>query len=174
MSVYKYHAFIFYMRPPRWLYGTGMLHRFVWQVSFAPLVEGNINLWRVCQCSCWIKGVTDGMSRVQPACLGEWKMCKKKEQIVMLMWPYIHVCHMSCNIFVMFNCTLVRSHPDSIRRYVWNWNLCNKQQDTELSVATRSMLIGRGQNGAQFKPGTRPWRKYSWSASRRPLFKNVQ
>ncbi len=29
--------------------------------------------------------VTNGKSRVQPACLGEWKMCKKKEQIVMLM-----------------------------------------------------------------------------------------
>jgi hypothetical protein len=35
-------------------------------------------------------------------------------------------------------------------------NRCNKQQDTELGVATRCMLIEGGQNGAQFKPGTRP------------------
>jgi hypothetical protein len=68
----------------------------------------------------------------------------------------------------------VRSHPDSKRRRVWNLNRCNKQQDTELGIATRCMLIGWGQNGAQFKPGTRPWRTYSQGASRRPLFKYVQ
>jgi hypothetical protein len=26
---------------------------------------------------------------------------------------YIHVCHVSCRVVVMFTCTLVRSHPDS-------------------------------------------------------------
>jgi hypothetical protein len=26
---------------------------------------------------------------------------------------YIHVCHVSCSVVVMFACTLVRSHPDS-------------------------------------------------------------
>jgi hypothetical protein len=26
---------------------------------------------------------------------------------------YIHVCHVSCSVVVMFTCTLVRSHPDS-------------------------------------------------------------
>jgi hypothetical protein len=29
---------------------------------------------------------------------------------------YIHVCPVSCNVVVMFACTLVRSHPDSGRR----------------------------------------------------------
>jgi hypothetical protein len=35
------------------------------------------------------------------------------------------------------------------------------------------MLIRRGQNGVQSKPGTRPWRTYSRGATRRPLFKYV-
>jgi hypothetical protein len=30
---------------------------------------------------------------------------------------YIHVCSVSCNVVVMFACTLVRSHPDSRRRW---------------------------------------------------------
>jgi hypothetical protein len=30
---------------------------------------------------------------------------------------YVHVCHVSCNVVVMFACALVRSHPDSRRRW---------------------------------------------------------
>jgi hypothetical protein len=30
---------------------------------------------------------------------------------------YIHVCPVFCNVFMMFTCTLVRSHPDSRRRW---------------------------------------------------------
>ncbi len=30
---------------------------------------------------------------------------------------YIHVCPVSCDIVVMFTCTLVRSHPDSRRHW---------------------------------------------------------
>ncbi len=40
-------------------------------------------------------------------------------------------------------------------------------------MATRCMLRGRGQEGTQFKPGTRPWRRYSRGAPRRWLFKYV-
>ncbi len=29
---------------------------------------------------------------------------------------YIHVCHVSCSVVVMFTCTLVRRYPDSRRR----------------------------------------------------------
>jgi hypothetical protein len=65
---------------------------------------------------------------------------------------YIHVCRVSCSIVVMFTCTLVRSHPDSRGRWVWNLNRCNKQQDTELGMATRCMLIGWGQNGLSLSP----------------------
>ncbi len=36
--------------------------------------------------------------------------------------------------------------------WVWNLNCWSKQQDTALGVATRCMLIGWGQNGAQFGP----------------------
>jgi hypothetical protein len=114
------------------------------------------------------------MGRGQPACQEERKMCRKKKRIVMPMW-YIYMCeHLSCSVVVMFTCTLVRSHPDSRRRWVWNSTRHNKQQDNGLGVATRCMLIGRGQNGVQFKPGTRPWRTYSRGASRKQLFKYVQ
>ncbi len=40
-------------------------------------------------------------------------------------------------------------------------------------MTTRYMLMRRGQYGAQYMPGTRPWRTYSWGATRRPLFKYV-
>jgi hypothetical protein len=30
---------------------------------------------------------------------------------------YVHVCSVLCNAVVMFTCTLVRSHPDSRRRW---------------------------------------------------------
>jgi hypothetical protein len=45
---------------------------FFYKEIFLKLFEGVIS-------------VTDGTSRVQPACPGGWKMCKKEEQIVVLM-----------------------------------------------------------------------------------------
>ncbi len=56
----------------------------------------------------------DGASGGQPACPGKWKKCRKKKNTNVM---YIHVCDVSCNIVVMFICTLVRSHPDSRRRW---------------------------------------------------------
>ncbi len=117
---------------------------------------------------------SDAMGRGQPGCQEEWKMCRKKRKIVMPMWCIYMCAHMLCRVVVMFTCTLVRSHPDSRRHKVWNPTHCNKHQDTGLGVATRCMLIGRGQNGSQFELGTRPWRTYSRGASRKWLFKYVQ
>ncbi len=90
------------------------------------------------------------------------------------MWCiYIHVCSVSCDVVLMFTCTLVRSHPDSKRTLGWNLNRCCKQLDTRMGVATRCMLIRRGLNGVQSMPKTRQWRTYSRGASRRRLFKYV-
>jgi hypothetical protein len=41
---------------------------------------------------------------------------------------YKHVCHVSCNIVVMFTCTLVRSHPDSRRRWAETWTAAIKSK----------------------------------------------
>ncbi len=64
--------------------------------------------------------VTDGGNGGQPACPGKWKRCRKKKRRQKMNNSnvmYIHVCSVSCNIVVMFACTLVRSHPDSRRRW---------------------------------------------------------
>ncbi len=55
----------------------------------------------------------------------------------------------------------------------WNLSRCHKSLDTVLGMATRCMLIRRGQKGVQSMPGTRPWRTYSRGASWRLLFKYV-
>ncbi len=59
--------------------------------------------------------VTDGASGGQPACPGKWKKCRRKKMNSNTNVMYIHVCHVSCKIVLMFTCTLVRSHPDSRR-----------------------------------------------------------
>ncbi len=62
-------------------------------------------------------GVTDGGNGGQPACPGTWKKCRKKNMNSNTNVLYIHVCPVSCNVVVMFACTLVRSHLDSRRRW---------------------------------------------------------
>jgi hypothetical protein len=61
--------------------------------------------------------VADRASGGQQACPGKWKKCRKKKMKSNTNVMYIHVCHVSCNIVVMFTCTLVRSHPDSRRHW---------------------------------------------------------
>jgi hypothetical protein len=61
--------------------------------------------------------VTDRGSGGKPACPGKWKKCRKKNVNSNVDMLYIHVCHGSCNVVVMFACTLVRSRPD--RRRHW-------------------------------------------------------
>jgi hypothetical protein len=61
--------------------------------------------------------VIDGASGGQPACLGKLKKCRKKKMNSNTNVMYIHVCHVLCKIVMMFTCTLVRSHPDSRRRW---------------------------------------------------------
>ncbi len=92
----------------------------------------------------------------------------------MPMWcRYICTC-VSCNVVMLFTCTLVRSHPDSKEGVRCETQPCDKQQDTGLGMAIRCMLGGRDQREAQSKPATRPWRTYSRGAARRWLFKYVQ
>jgi hypothetical protein len=68
--------------------------------------------------------VTDRVSGGQSACPGKWKMCRKKKLIVILVWWIcIHVCHVSCNVVVMFTCTLVRSRPGSRRHWSETWTV---------------------------------------------------
>jgi hypothetical protein len=64
-----------------------------------------------------ILSVMEGASGGQPACPGKWKKCRKKRMNSNTSLMYIDVCHVSCNIGVMFTCTLVRSHPDSRRHW---------------------------------------------------------
>jgi hypothetical protein len=45
MCVFKYHAFIFYMRPPRWRYGTVLaINRWILYVPSRPQLKHNIQL----------------------------------------------------------------------------------------------------------------------------------
>jgi hypothetical protein len=104
--------------------------------------------------------VTDGGNGGQPACPEKWKRCRKKKRRQNMNSNinviYIHVCFVSCNVVVMFACTLMRSHPDSRRHFGVKLEPYRKQLDTELGMATGCMLIRRGQNGVQSMPGTRP------------------
>jgi galactose mutarotase-like enzyme len=65
--------------------------------------------------------VADKENAGQPACPGKWKKCRKKKRRQNMNSNtnvmYIRVFSVSCNIVVMFSCTLVRSHPDSRRRW---------------------------------------------------------
>jgi hypothetical protein len=63
-------------------------------------------------------GVADRGNGGQPACPGKWKKCRKKNMNSNTNMLYVHVCPVSCNAVVMFASTLVRSHPDSRRRWV--------------------------------------------------------
>ncbi len=98
--------------PPDFLNNVGDINhdvsgRFYHLVNFSPSTVLMIQF--LC--------IADAMDRAQPACQVEWKMCRKKKWMVILMWCiYIHVCHVLCSVVVMFTCTLVRSHPDSRRR----------------------------------------------------------
>ncbi len=98
--------------------------------------------------------LADAVDRVQLACQEEWKMCRKEKWIEQCNTNvmYIHVCHVLYSVVVMFTCTLVRSHPDSRRCWVWNLNHCNEQQDTGLGVATRCMLGGETRMGLSLSP----------------------
>jgi hypothetical protein len=68
---------------------------------------------------------------------------------------YISVCPVSYFAVVMFTCTLVRSHQIAEDVAV-KLESCHKHLYTGLGVATRCMLVRRGQRWDQYMPGSRP------------------
>jgi hypothetical protein len=69
---------------------------------------------------------------------------------------YIHVCHVLCSVVVMFACTLVRSQPYSRGVLGVKLELLQLTARDRVGRGNKMHAQGWGQNGAQFKPGTRP------------------
>ncbi len=113
------------------------------------------------------------MSGGQPACLGNGR-CVERRMNSNTSVMYIRVCHVSCNVVVMFTCILVWSHPDSRRRWGETWTVAINSKIPGWAWQQDACSLGEARMGLSLSPGTRPRRTYLWGASRRPLFKYVQ
>jgi hypothetical protein len=104
--------------------------------------------------------VSDRKGLNQPACQEEWKKCRRKRRIVMLMWCIYMCAHVSCSVVMLFTCTLVRSYPDSKRSvrcetrpleisgkilgWAWQQDVCSaKEAKGRLSLSLKRGHVGR-------------------------------
>ncbi len=95
--------------------------------------------------------VTDNGSRGQPACLEEWKMCKRRNINDSCTVMYIRVCYVSYIVVVIFTWTLVRSHSEGRKHLVKlePLSLTAINGITGSGVATKCMLERGGQSWVQ-------------------------